>query len=327
MRPGRLDAGQWSNYWQGGTFHSLPGLFPENYAGAVSRFWHTVFSRLPAGARVLDLGTGNGALALLAGRYAEENGLEFGVTGIDSAIVDPPGQVPDAWKPLAGKITFLSPRRMEQTGLPGAHFHLVMSQFAFEYAEREKAVAELARLLHPRGLFAAVLHHERSKVVQQAAQLLRQMDLCDHSGLLPLTRRILELQAAAPGEKGKAELAGCARKFNETMQALLPADRQFADPAHLRGFRQSLGSLLDAKSGPTETRLRRLAQFERETRLYRLRLQDLQSAALSSDQLQALRRQLAEKGLVTTRLMPLFHGDAFLAFTLQAQYGSPGTGE
>jgi len=61
MSHGRLDAGQWSSYWQRGTFHSLPGLFPENYAGPVSRFWHAVFSRLPADARVLDLGTGNGA--------------------------------------------------------------------------------------------------------------------------------------------------------------------------------------------------------------------------------------------------------------------------
>jgi len=327
MSHGRLDAGQWSSYWQRGTFHSLPGLFPENYAGPVSRFWHAVFSRLPADARVLDLGTGNGALALLAGRYAEKNGLEFRVTGIDSAIVDPPAQVPDAWKPLAGKITFLSPRRMEQTGLPGAHFHLVMSQFAFEYAEREEAVAELARLLRPQGLFVAVLHHERSKVVQQATHLLRQIELCDHSGLLPLARRILELQATAPGEKSKAERAACARRFNQAMQALLPADRQFADPAHLRGFRQSLGSLLDAKSGPAAARLRRLAQFEEEIRLYRLRLQDLQSAALSPDQLQALRRQLAKRGLVTTRLMPLFHGDAFLGFTLQARQNSPGGDE
>lgn len=321
--PDRLTADQWSTYWQGGALHSLPGLFEENYEGPIADFWHSVFNQLPANARILDLGTGNGALALLARHYSDENALEFEITGIDYANIQPASRSSGWVKEPASRITFLPHRRMEETGLPGGHFHLVMSQFSFEYADREAAIAELGRLLRPEdGVFAAVLHHENSRILQQARDLERQILLCNRSGLVPLTRRIIEhrdLSESPASRKTRRELARLSQEFNERMQRLAQSSTAFTDPAHLRGFQQTLGNLLSSAPGNASTRLQMLKRFEHEIRLYRLRLEDLQDAALDPAQLDLLSTQMERPGLAIRHLAPLFHGDALIGVSLVAQ--------
>ena len=51
--------------------------------------WLAFFSQLPDGARVLDVGTGNGIVAFLARDAAKARGRNFHIEGIDAAIIDP----------------------------------------------------------------------------------------------------------------------------------------------------------------------------------------------------------------------------------------------
>jgi 16S rRNA G1207 methylase RsmC len=59
-------AESWSHYWAGGPLHSRPNAFAGNYDDEIRDFWMTFFRSLPDGASILDIGTGNGAVAFLA---------------------------------------------------------------------------------------------------------------------------------------------------------------------------------------------------------------------------------------------------------------------
>src|SRR5690606_38242574 len=57
--------GAWSSYWAAGALHSCIGSLVEDQDGGIGRFWRACFAGLGDGDRVLDLGTGNGALPKL----------------------------------------------------------------------------------------------------------------------------------------------------------------------------------------------------------------------------------------------------------------------
>ena len=79
----------WSSYWQGGELHSCAGAFGGNYEGRMLGLWLSWFGSLPANARFLDIGTGNGAILALAKQYGEEYAKPFELHGIDFADIDP----------------------------------------------------------------------------------------------------------------------------------------------------------------------------------------------------------------------------------------------
>ena len=51
---------------------SLPQDFAANYDGEVAEFWQAAFAQVPPAGRMIDLCTGNGAIALLAVAYANK---------------------------------------------------------------------------------------------------------------------------------------------------------------------------------------------------------------------------------------------------------------
>ncbi len=78
----------WESYYRGALVSCPMGLEP-NYTGEVRDAWVTFFATLPDGARVLDVGTGNGAVALIARETAGTLGRRFEVHGVDLAQIDP----------------------------------------------------------------------------------------------------------------------------------------------------------------------------------------------------------------------------------------------
>jgi hypothetical protein len=61
---------------------------PSNYDGDTAAFWDEQFALVNRNARVMDLCSGNGAVALLAQDFSTRNGLEFHVTAVDAATID-----------------------------------------------------------------------------------------------------------------------------------------------------------------------------------------------------------------------------------------------
>ena len=132
----RLSAAQWSRFWTKGSITTFIGRFADNYDGKVRDFWLEVFGQLERGARVVDLATGNGGLALLAQQYSRRHDRGFTITAVDYADIDPPRTF--AQKPYAShlrRIRFLARTPLEATGLPRASIDAAISQFGFEYGK------------------------------------------------------------------------------------------------------------------------------------------------------------------------------------------------
>ena len=144
----------WSDYWSRGALHSCVGSYAGNYGGAIATYWRTVFATLPRGARVLDVGTGNGPLPRLL-LDARPDDSDLHVDAIDLAALAPRWAAQPAY---AARVRFHPGVATEHLPFAAAAFDLVTSQFGFEYAERGPALAECLRVLrrkrHERGVRA-----------------------------------------------------------------------------------------------------------------------------------------------------------------------------
>ena len=79
----------WSRLWATGVLHSCATGIHGNYDGEVLAFWQGQFDLAGDGARILDVGTGNGALLLLARERATRRGIGLTLLGVDIADIEP----------------------------------------------------------------------------------------------------------------------------------------------------------------------------------------------------------------------------------------------
>lgn len=141
----------WDSFWKqnqdaSGTVRT--GCLPEAWQGidlAQTAAWNNFAAKLPRGARVLDLGTGDGRVMakLLARRH------DLKPVGIDQATSLPPPPRGARMRPNV---------LMHDVPFPDSTFAAVTSQFGFEYGEFEPAAREVARVLRPGGLAGIMTH-------------------------------------------------------------------------------------------------------------------------------------------------------------------------
>lgn len=159
----------WTNYWR--SVNSLTsfaeGESAGGYQGTVGQFWNNVFARAPHNAVVLDIGTGNGALAVQAADFSRSHDAAFDVHASDAADIDPVQQFANDSE-LTSRlqaVQFHPQTRTESLPFPDQSVDLITSQFAFEYAVQEDAFKEVLRALKPGGVMVALIHHQDSSIV------------------------------------------------------------------------------------------------------------------------------------------------------------------
>src|SRR5690349_8473697 len=96
---GRLSSGEdkfriWDSYWSSDRLHSFGADQDPQVAQTLDRYWSNIVRRLAAGASVLDIGCGNGAIGLIMMRTAQALGGSLTVSAIDEAAIDPPRYLP-----------------------------------------------------------------------------------------------------------------------------------------------------------------------------------------------------------------------------------------
>jgi Methyltransferase domain len=187
----------WTAYWQTGRGAScLQGADLELDFGTV---WHGLVDELPNGARLLDLATGNGVVARLCAARSRMRGVELLIDAVDAAAIEP-SKVADPAN-LTAAIRFGGGVRIEDLPFPDATFDAIVSQFGFEYADEDRAVAEVARVAAPQARLKFVIHAQDGVVSRDIARRLdRLRAVLDERGPLTLVRTLVRALEAGSGE-------------------------------------------------------------------------------------------------------------------------------
>lgn len=319
----------WSRYWRAGTLHSCGCAFRDNYEGEVAAFWRERFRALPARARIVDVGTGNGAVPLLAKSVSDAEGRGFEIHGVDLAAIDPPASRPADAARFDG-IRFHPGTSALSLPFADGSVDALTGHYAFEYFPRTPAVAEAARVVRTAGMLALVAHHRDSVVLQATAEQLGHCALLfDGVRFFEAVRGLVGHLAAAPTPQARAALqtdrnAVAARdRLNAAAQALSERIATARTPDILQVALGAAGEVLrraaqvgEAASGEA------IARAERDLRDEHERLRDLDAAALDHDGVQRLRAQLEAVGFADAAIDTLSHQrERLLGWTLLARRG------
>ncbi|HEX2139126.1 MAG TPA: methyltransferase domain-containing protein [Woeseiaceae bacterium] len=162
----------WTEYWKSGRGASC--FEGSDVEVRLNRLWEQLVDELSEGARVLDLATGNGTVAACCAARGRARGIGLTIEGVDAAAIHPAKYVPDARGALRD-VRFHGNVRLEALPFRAAAFEVIVSQFGFEYAAEEPAVAEVARCLAPGGRLRFVLHAREGVVAQDTALRLQRL--------------------------------------------------------------------------------------------------------------------------------------------------------
>ncbi|UXK07265.1 class I SAM-dependent methyltransferase [Shewanella putrefaciens] len=189
---------QWTNYWQQTrALNSFAeGQSALGYHGDLQHFWYKQIDSLPSVANILDIGTGNGALAVLCHQYGFSRSAQWDITAIDAADIKPhlnyysEKSINNAIK----SIHFWGNTNIESSPFEGHKFDFLCSQFALEYSNLSLSLLECIRLLKPNGKLCAVMHSENSDIVldSQAGLVILNLFLSE-SDVLVRIKNLLEL--------------------------------------------------------------------------------------------------------------------------------------
>ena len=274
----------WASYYRGGALVSCPVNAGLNYDQEVRDAWVGFFGALPEGARILDIGTGNGAIALIAKETAAAESRDFRITGVDLTDIDPPRYVPDGENLLAG-IEFRGGVSTEALPFDDTSFEAISGQYIVEYTEIPATLRECARVLTPGGVCQLILHHTDSIVVANARESLGQAArVREGTRLIAHFRRYCELIAESADKAEPARLG-----FIAAGRDLEEEAGTSSNPLLLNYVLDSITRLLEHRQ-----RLDRAALLEQVNMLEQLldewvsRLQDLVMAALDADGIERL---------------------------------------
>jgi ubiquinone/menaquinone biosynthesis C-methylase UbiE len=317
----------WSRYWASGMLHSCPGAFTGNYGDEVRSLWTEFFGTLASGSRVLDIGTGNGAVAFIAREVAAQNGATVEIEAIDSATIDPARAAKAANLSVEG-ITFRGHVPAEATGYPESWFDVVSGQYALEHTRVNDTLAELARIVKPAGEVLFVIQHAGSAGLDALRAELAHFDFLEHNvPLIVHTRRFLKRLAGAttmPELRKVANDAQSRAQLAEIRQMAQQVDQRGKSQANGRFLSQiagqAMGAIQEANSTGPAVALRKLNQLTEEVLSHRDRIRSIVRSAHSQEDMQRLAQEFKRAGFVPEPERELMlRGSMLIGWVLRAR--------
>lgn len=292
----------WDRYWHSDRVASCLGAGGRNYRPEICAGWNTFFAALPDGATVLDICTGNGAVALLAAEAARGARKQFTVHAIDRADIDPRQFLRSAPAALA-QIHFHGKTPAESTGLPAHHFDTICGQYALEYTDRPRTIGEIVRLLTPGGYLRFIVHASEGSVVECARhQIDDARVLLERSDFFNLARRLLiaAFEAATTPGLPVADVVGDSLALQQKFQATVTQLRNYAATSHDREMFENVTgvvahALAQHRRVGCEQILHKIDEAETETRAYRARLEAMVAAAMNLEEAGELGETLSRR--------------------------------
>lgn len=210
----------WDQYWHSNRIAScFDGGSQTNYQGEVRKTWELFFSGLNNKSRILDLCTGNGAVAFIAGEVSENNKKQFHITGADLANIDP-ARFLKGYENLPFKINFKGGVNAEELPFDNESFDAVTSQYGIEYADVAKVFGEMARVVVGGGKVKMVAHARDGIVVKNCKVDNAEADFLLNGPLLAAAQNAITMVS----RYGRGDVG----LTSETKQDLKEADAVFA---------------------------------------------------------------------------------------------------
>lgn len=302
------DRDHWSRFWQQGHITTFGASVADNYGGLARQFWESQFAGLGNGDTVLDVATGNGAIAVLAQQFAIDKGLDIRVLAADAAIINPTLKSGgDEMKRARDQVQFLSGVACEQLSVRDNSIDLLSSHLGIEYSDLDRSIPEVSRVLVDHGRFAAIIHNAGSMVIGNSR---RELDVYAAAfGELAVFERLRDYFDALgdtpdPGALRAAisrpAMKPVAAALNEAVNALI---RHFGDTDTTR---QLVAMIRQAASGasmaPAAKRVRAIESIESDCQAAVLRLEDLVRAARDTAGMDQLRALTLQHGLGDTHV-------------------------
>jgi len=299
----------WETYYRGGGLVTCPTGPEPNYTREAREVWVEFFGELPDGARIVDVGTGNAPIPLIARETAEARGVSFDIHGVDLAQIDPVRHVPGGAKLFAG-IRFHPGVAADRLPFETASVHAVTGQYAIEYFDAAASLGEAARVLLPGGRAQFVTHHRRSVVLANSEPTFRQFRvLFEDTRLLRRLRRFLELE-----REGRDGARSAARELEIAMRSVesLLAAGVGSQPVLAMAFDTARRVLAARRRTPASVLDAGIDRVEQELRGSLHRLQDLERAALDEVGADARVASAAAAGLECISRQELVHAGQHL---------------
>jgi ubiquinone/menaquinone biosynthesis C-methylase UbiE len=311
-----LRVSHWESYYRGGALAACPTGPEGGYTLELREVWAEFFAGLPDGARVLDIATGNGAIALIARETAQRMGRNLEIHGADVARIDPARNVADGARLFAG-ITFHPGVAAESLPFEARSFCAVSGQYALEYTDVQTSLGEIMRVLKPGAMAQFVTHHADSIVLERARASLRQADLViTETKLYRKLRRFVEAERRSPvsARRFSQELAAACMTLRET--GGFEADRRVLDVTL-----DAIPKLLDLRAKLTPAALEReIDSVENDLRDNVRRLKDLLGVALDPAAMGVFAERARQRGFTNIAYSPIKHGlDRLVGWQLRVQ--------
>ena len=299
---------------------SLPNLFADNYSGDVLRFWLEAFGALRDDSRVLDICTGNGAIALLARDYANRRKIRCEIHGLDVAEIRS-GNLESGDSSVNG-VQFHPCVAVEATHCRSDYFDMIVGQFALEYCMVEDAVRELASIARKGGRLVLMLHHADSVTARNTREFIgvAEVFLKEPSIFYRLRKYAEQYSRHKAGDPRKL-----ARKRQQLVASLNEADglaREYPTNRFLSVTLDNVKHLMERLHGDSQMRVEEIRKFESVVKHHFIRMRDQRDASLDSMGMARLDALLRASGFRSVHYEPYFLEDVLFSWTLTASWGA-----
>lgn len=268
------DREAWASFWKAGGVGGCLPCAVGSIEAAQRATWEAFARPLPRGSRILDLGTGNGAVLVRMARVRPDLKL----TGVDASPQLPPSPK---------GVSLQADVRIEQLPFPARSFDAVTAQFGYEYGDTALASLEVARVLKPGGVFRFMIHRRDGPVLA-------------HN----LSRRAALAWALAPGgwlEKARALAAARAVARIPTPPAFAEAVREarhrFPHQSVAAEIATAIVQALELDQRSPEASAAALRALETGARHEIARIDSLDRAACDAGRLAEIAGELESAGL------------------------------
>ena len=296
----------WETYYRHGALATCPTNADGGYDLEIHQAWVDFFAKCPDGACILDIGTGNGAVALIAADTGQSLNRHWEIHASDLALIDPMRDVPDAGTRMDG-IRFHPGVAAENLPFESGSFDAVSGQYALEYTRMDATLEQVFRVLKPGGIAQFIIHHHQSPILGNAVRSLAEIEFVLKD--TKVYRHLKRLTAAEDSTPRNAQQTG--NDLRLAIQSLKRALTEAVPSGEGKIFHVTLDAVqkllqLRTQYTPLFTG-KEVDRAEQDLRDLGRRLKDLVSSAKDEAGMQALERIAVDAGFTVSERVAQLH--------------------